>query len=99
MKTKEAEVNVKVNVPVTPEPRRLSLPGRFTCLPDLSTPINIPLISPSRSKQSSSSPVKAEKIKIEIEDVETPVPADDEEELSSNCSTPTLMEIKNIRKV
>ena len=75
----------------TPEPRRLSLPGRFTSLPDLSvqTPTKLTVISPP-SVQKQASPVQNNQ---EITDTE------ETEELSSTCSTPTLMEIKNIRKV
>ena len=67
----------------SPEPRRLSLPGRFpgSSLPDLT--------------------VGLEKLRSQVEaeggvEIESLGP---ESGLSSNCSTPTLMEIKNLRKV
>ena len=79
----------KVN---TPEPRRLSLPGRFTSLPDLSmqTPQKLTENTP-QTVQKQSSPVQNNQ--DDVTDTE------ETEELSSTCSTPTLMEIKNIKRV
>ena len=76
----------KVN---TPEPRRLSLPGRFTSLPDLS--MQTPQKLTENTVQKQSSPVQNNQ--DDVTDTE------ETEELSSTCSTPTLMEIKNIKRV
>lgn len=75
----------------TPEPRRLSLPGRFTSLPDLSiqTPTMLTGNSPPTVQKQSSPVQNTQEISL----------TEETEELSSTCSTPTLMEIKNIRKV
>ena len=95
LKTQEHIASSQVNP--TPEPRRLSLPGKFTSLPDLTlSPCpNMKLFDEkarlSRSPQ-----------KLQDKDITEKVLHDenlDDSELSSNCSTPTLMEIKNIRKV
>ena len=81
----------------TPEPRRLSLPGRFTSLPDLSHSPNLQIPTPSSvNGRSPTSPRKFEKIVTDERKFET---EENDDELSSTCSTPTLMEIKNMKKV
>lgn len=81
-KPSQAQENPSVGATQTPEPRRLSLPGRFTSssLPDLTAGLeNL------RSKCEAEGGVEIESL-------------GPESGLSSNCSTPTLMEIKNLRK-
>ena len=88
-KSSQAKESQSVGVTQTPEPRRLSLPGRFTSLPDLAADGGFaPVLEKLRSK------CEAEgEGRVEIESLGP------ESGLSSNCSTPTLMEMKNLRKV
>ena len=84
----------------TPEPRRLSLPGRFTSLPDLSHSPNLQIPTPSSvNGRSPTSPRKFDKIVTDERKFEKGNEEDNDDELSSTCSTPTLMEIKNMKKV
>ena len=88
---------VMTQVNPTPEPRRLSLPGRFTSLPDLSHSPNLQIPTPSSvNGRSPTSPRKFEKIVTDERKFET---EENDDELSSTCSTSTLMEIKNMKKV
>ena len=82
---------------LTPEPRRLSLPGKFTSLPDL-TLSPCPNIKFTDEKARFSKSPQKSKDKDNTEKIHHDTTLD-ESELSSNCSTPTLMEIKNMRKV
>lgn len=76
-----------VPVTPTPEPRRLSLPGRFTSLSDVSGG------APSFLDTLNCSKTDGAQARLEIESLGP------QSGLSSTCSTPTLMEMKNIRKV
>ena len=86
-KPSKAKESQSVGVTQTPEPRRLSLPGRFTSMPDLAADGGCPV-----GLEKLSNKCEAEG-RVEIESLGP------ESGLSSNCSTPTLMEIKNLRKV
>ena len=86
-KPSQAKERRSVGATQTPEPRRLSLPGRFTSMPDLAGGGGFPS---GLEKLRTNSEAEAG---VEIESLGP------ESGLSSNCSTPTLMEIKNTRKV
>ena len=91
---------VMTQVNPTPEPRRLSLPGRFTSLPDLSHSPNLQIPTPSSvNGRSPTSPRKFDKIVTDDSKFEKENEEENDDELSSTCSTPTLMEIKNMKKV
>ena len=86
-KPSQRKENQSVGATQTPEPRRLSLPGRFTSMSDLA------------ADEGFQSGLEKLRTKCEAEarvEIESLGP---ESGLSSNCSTPTLMEIKNLRKV
>ena len=86
-KPSKAKESQSVGVTQTPEPRRLSLPGRFTSMPDLAADGGFPVgLEKLRNKCEAEGTVEIESL-------------GPESGLSSNCSTPTLMEIKNLRKV
>ena len=90
-KSSQAKECQSVGVTQTPEPRRLSLPGRFTSMPDLAADGGF---APGLEKLRSKCEVEdRDRDRVEIESLGP------ESGLSSNCSTPTLMEIKNMRKV
>ena len=95
LKGKEALVINQVTQAFTPEPRRLSLPGKFTSLTDLSTAATFDWLE--KTDKTPSSPTKnADNGTIE-DTIETEEDAKDD--VSSTCSSPTLMELKTIRKV
>ena len=102
LKTKEALVmNHAVQ---TPEPGKLSV--RCSSLPDLSNPSNVPIFitSLNAADKKMNEVVETEEktdtiIDVNDDNVNTEQMTDNNDELSSTCSTPTLMEIKNIRKV
>ena len=96
LKTKEALVmNHAVQ---TPEPGRLSV--RCSSLPDLSTPSNVPIFITSfnavdkktneivETDDKADTFIDANDNNVNVEQV-----TDNNDELSSTCSTPTLMEI------
>ena len=96
LKGKEALVVNQVTQAFTPEPRRLSLPGKFTSLTDLSTAATFDWLE--KTDKAPSSPTKNADNIVTIEDtIETEEDAKDD--VSSTCSSPTLMELKTIRKV
>ena len=96
LKGKEALVVNQVTQAFTPEPRRLSLPGKFTSLTDLSTAATFDWLE--KTDKIPSSPTKNADNIVTIEDtIETEEDAKDD--VSSTCSSPTLMELKTIRKV
>ena len=96
LKGKEALVVNQVTQAFTPEPRRLSLPGKFTSLTDLSTAATFDWLE--KTDKTPSSPTKNADNIVTIEDtIETEEDAKDD--VSSTCSSPTLMELKTIRKV
>ena len=92
----------------TPEPGRLSV--RCSSLPDLSTSSNVPIFMTSMNAVEKKMNEEAETMMYEKRDpihgandedsdVNIEQITDNNDELSSTCSTPTLMGIKNIRKV
>ena len=98
LKGKEALVVNQVTQAFTPEPRRLSLPGKFTSLTDLSTAATFDWLEktdktpPSHSKNAPTDNIVTIEDTIETEE-------DAKDDVSSTCSSPTLMELKTIRKV
>lgn len=86
-KPSQAKESQSVGATQTPEPRRLSLPGRFSSMPDLVGGGGFPSGLETLRANSEAEP------RVEIESLGP------ESGMSSNCSTPTLMEIKNMRKV
>ena len=98
LKGKEALVVNQVTQAFTPEPRRLSLPGKFTSLTDLSTGATFDWLEKTdKTPLSHSKNAQTDNI-VTIEDtIETEEDAKDD--VSSTCSSPTLMELKTIRKV
>ena len=87
-KKSQTRESTSVGVPQTPEPRRLSLPGRFSSLTDLSGEGGVPsFLDEINNKREEA------QVRLEIESL-GPMSG-----TSSNCSTPTLMEMKNIKKV
>ena len=98
LKGKEALVVNQVTQAFTPEPRRLSLPGKFTSLTDLSTAATFDWLEKTDKTPSSHSKNAQTDNIVTIEDtIETEEDAKDD--VSSTCSSPTLMELKTIRKV
>ena len=98
LKGKEALVVNQVTQAFTPEPRRLSLPGKFTSLTDLSNAVNFDWLEKTDKTPSSHSKNAQTDNIVTIEDtIETEEDAKDD--VSSTCSSPTLMELKTIRKV
>ena len=97
LKGKEALVVNQVTQAFTPEPRRLSLPGKFTSLTDLSTAATFDWLEKTEKTPTHSKDAQTDNI-VTIEDtIETEEDAKDD--VSSTCSSPTLMELKTIRKV
>ena len=98
LKGKEALVVNQVTQAFTPEPRRLSLPGKFTSLTDLSPTATFDWLEktdktpPSHSKNAQTDNIVTIEDTIETEE-------DAKDDVSSTCSSPTLMELKTIRKV
>ena len=98
LKGKEALVVNQVTQAFTPEPRRLSLPGKFTSLTDLSTAATFDWLEKTDKTPSSHSKDAQTDNIVTIEDtIETEEDAKDD--VSSTCSSPTLMQLKTIRKV